>query len=176
MAVIQKNRYGLSEPCGSKNQVNDVISIDVARLDPQAAGRRDKLNGLLPRGGELKVNPIGACVGGAVSVLDDGEVRAKIAVKISNAIVRPGPVEAAAPFWIAAPFATLFAAEINSANNTSQKSGLRAGRQESLVLVSLSNSRKNAATARPRVALRSGTIPFRKSPEKECEGKPTAAL
>jgi len=84
VAIIQKNRYGPSEPCGGKNQVNGVISIHVARLDPQAAGRRDKLNGLLPRGGQLEVNPIGACVGGAVSVLDAGEVRAKIAVKISN--------------------------------------------------------------------------------------------
>jgi len=90
--------------------------------------------------------------------------------------VRPGPAEAAAPFWIAAPFATLFAAEIDSANNTTQKSELRAGRQESLVLVSLSNLRNNLATARPRAALRSGTIPFRKSPEKEWEGKRTAAL
>ena len=74
MAIIQKYRYGLSEPCGSKNQVNGVISVDVARLNLQAAGRRDKLNGLPARGGELKVNPIGACIGGAVSVLNAGEV------------------------------------------------------------------------------------------------------
>jgi hypothetical protein len=91
MAIIQKNRYGLSEPCGGKNQVNGVISVDVARLNLQAAWRRDKLNGLSARGGELQANPVSACIGGAVSVLNAGEVQAMIAIKVSEGDRQPRP-------------------------------------------------------------------------------------
>src|SRR5580693_8203495 len=84
MAIIQKYRYGLSEPCGSKNQVNGVISIDVARLHPQTAGGREKLNGLPPCCRQLKLNPVGAAAAAIMTSLNASEVQAMIAVKISN--------------------------------------------------------------------------------------------
>src|SRR5580704_10727719 len=84
VAIIQKYRYRLSEPCGGKDQVNGVIAINVARFDPQATRRGDQSNGLPRCCGELKLNPVAACGGGGVSVLNAGEIQAMIAVKISN--------------------------------------------------------------------------------------------
>jgi hypothetical protein len=84
VAIIQKYRYGLSEPCGSKNQINGVISIDIARLHPQAAGRRDKLKGLPPCCRQLKLNPVGAAAAAIMTSLNASEVQAMIAVKISD--------------------------------------------------------------------------------------------
>ena len=84
VAVVQKYRYGLSEPCGSKNQVNGVISIDVARLHPQTAGGREKLNGLPPCCRQLKLNPVGAAAAAIMTSLNASEVQAMIAVKISK--------------------------------------------------------------------------------------------
>ena len=48
MAIIEKYCYGLSEPSGGKDQVNGVVSIDVAGLDLEAACRPNKLNRLSP--------------------------------------------------------------------------------------------------------------------------------
>jgi len=49
MPVVQKYGYGLSEPSGGEDKVNGVVTVYVSRLDLQSAGRRDKLNRLLPR-------------------------------------------------------------------------------------------------------------------------------
>jgi hypothetical protein len=84
MAVVQKNGDRLSEPCGGKNQINGVITIDVARFDPQAARRRDKLNELPSCCRELKLNPVGAAAAAIMPNLNAGQVRALIAIKISN--------------------------------------------------------------------------------------------
>jgi hypothetical protein len=72
VAVIQKYRHGLSEPSGGKDQVNSVVSIDIARLDQEAACRRVKLNGLLPDSGELELNPVTISAGGAAPSLNAG--------------------------------------------------------------------------------------------------------
>ena len=48
MAIIEKDCYGLIEPGGAEDQVNSMVSIDIARLDPQAACWRDKSKGLPP--------------------------------------------------------------------------------------------------------------------------------
>jgi hypothetical protein len=58
MAIIEKDCYGLIEPGGAEDQVNSMVSIDIARLDPQAACGRDKSKGLPPGCGELQLNPI----------------------------------------------------------------------------------------------------------------------
>ena len=58
MTIVEKDCYGLIRPSSREDQVNSMVSVDVARLDPQAACRRDKSNGLLPNFGELKLNPI----------------------------------------------------------------------------------------------------------------------
>src|SRR5271169_4481125 len=72
MTIIQKYRYGLSEPCAGKDQVNGVISIDVTRFDAQAARGRDQLNGLVPCGRELKFNPVGAAAAASGPGLNAG--------------------------------------------------------------------------------------------------------
>ena len=84
VAVVQNYSDGLPEPCGGKNQINGVISIDVTRFDAQATGWRDKLQGLPPGDGELKLNPVRARAGGVVATLNAGQVGALIAVKIGD--------------------------------------------------------------------------------------------
>jgi hypothetical protein len=84
VAIVQKYRDGLPEPGGGEDQVNGMISVDVARFYPQASGRSDELHGLSPCSGELKLNPIGAGAGGVVSTLNAGQVRAMIAIEIGN--------------------------------------------------------------------------------------------
>ncbi len=34
MTIIEKDGYGLIEPSSGKDQVNSMVSIDIARLDP----------------------------------------------------------------------------------------------------------------------------------------------
>src|SRR5580700_2654314 len=82
MAVVQQDRYRLPEPCGGKDQVDGMISVDVACLDAETPRGRDKLHGFPARGRELKLNPIGAGAGCAASGLDTRRVGAAIAVKI----------------------------------------------------------------------------------------------
>jgi hypothetical protein len=53
VAIIQKYRYRLPEPGGGEDQVNRMISIDIARLHAQATRGGAKLNRLLPGCGEL---------------------------------------------------------------------------------------------------------------------------
>jgi hypothetical protein len=37
MTIVKKNCYGLVKPSCSENQVNSMVSIDIPRLDSQAA-------------------------------------------------------------------------------------------------------------------------------------------
>src|SRR5277367_504217 len=85
MAIIEKYRHGPSEQSGSQNQINSMISVDVARHDPEAASTCDNLNELrMPGCGELKLNPIVSTGKVASSRLNVGKVRTKIAVKIRD--------------------------------------------------------------------------------------------
>jgi hypothetical protein len=61
VAIIKEYGYGLSEPSGGDDQVNCVVSIDIARLDQKATRGPYKSNRLPPRCGELKLNPIISC-------------------------------------------------------------------------------------------------------------------
>jgi hypothetical protein len=58
LAIVQKYGDRPSEPSGGKDKVNGVVSIDIARLYLQAACRSNKLDGLLPDCGEVKLNPV----------------------------------------------------------------------------------------------------------------------
>jgi hypothetical protein len=48
MTIVKKNCYGLVKPSRSENQINGMVSIDIPRLDSQAACGRDKPNRLPP--------------------------------------------------------------------------------------------------------------------------------
>ncbi|HXA77805.1 MAG TPA: hypothetical protein VNV41_11805 [Candidatus Acidoferrales bacterium] len=58
MAIIEKYRYGLSEPSSSQDKVNGMISIDVARFNLETSRGRGKSNQLPPACGKLKSNPV----------------------------------------------------------------------------------------------------------------------
>src|SRR3984885_8252765 len=84
MAVVQQDRYGLPEPCGGEDQVDGMISVDVACFDAETTRGRDKLHGVPARRGELKLNPVGAGTRYAASRLDAGQVEAAVAVEIGD--------------------------------------------------------------------------------------------
>jgi hypothetical protein len=91
MTIIEKYRYGPIEPSLGQDQINGVVSVNVACLDAQTAGRRDHPNRLPPSRGELKLNPV---IGGAGTVglgLDAGQVRAKVAIEVGDGKLRPRP-------------------------------------------------------------------------------------
>ena len=64
MAIIEKDCYGLIEPSSGEYQVNSMVSIDIARLNLQAARGRDESNRLAPARGELKLNAVLSSAGG----------------------------------------------------------------------------------------------------------------
>jgi hypothetical protein len=84
MAIIEKYRYGLSKPSGDKDQVNCMISIDIARFDSEAANRPDNSNGLPSSCRKLKLDPVVGTRKVALAGLNAGYIRAKVPVKILN--------------------------------------------------------------------------------------------
>lgn len=84
MTIVKKYCYGLIEPSSGENQVNGMVSIDIARLDPQAARRRDKSNRLQPDCGELELNPVVSIAGTVWPSLNAGQIWTHISVKIGN--------------------------------------------------------------------------------------------
>ena len=84
MAIIEKYRYRLVKPSRGKDEVNSVVSIDVPRLDGEAARRRDKLNCLPPGCCELELNPVARRGGPDSAGLDTGKIGTLVAVEIGN--------------------------------------------------------------------------------------------
>ena len=84
MAIIKKYRYGLFEPSCGKDEINSMISVDIPRLDQQAARRRDQLNRLPPGCRELKLNPVVSGGGADSATLDTGEIGMLVAVEIGD--------------------------------------------------------------------------------------------
>lgn len=82
MTIVQEDCYGLIEPGSGEDQVNSMISIDIARLNPQSACRRDKPNRLPPDCGELKLNPVVSRAGAVWPSLNASQIRTHISVKI----------------------------------------------------------------------------------------------
>ena len=72
MTIIKKYRYGFSAPGGGDDQINCMISIDVAGLDLKPSGRRHNPNKLLPGGGKVKLNPVVSLVGIVAAGLNAG--------------------------------------------------------------------------------------------------------
>lgn len=84
MTIVKKYRHGLSAPCGGDDQIDSVISVDVPRLDPEAAYRSDEVNRLSSDLGEVYLNRVVGCAGPVLSSLDAGEIRATVAVEIGD--------------------------------------------------------------------------------------------
>src|ERR1700735_601750 len=79
VAVIKKDRYGLSEPRGGDDQVGGVATADIARLNDQAASRGEKTN-RLPAGRKMKLKPVISATGIIRAGLNAGEIGTKIPV------------------------------------------------------------------------------------------------
>ena len=84
MTIIEKNCYGLFEPSSGENQVNSVVSIDVAGLDRKAARKSGNLNRLLPDCRKLKVNPVVGQGGVGSPDMYASYIGEKVSVKILN--------------------------------------------------------------------------------------------
>jgi hypothetical protein len=82
VAVIEKYRYGLSEPGSSQNKVDGVVSIDIARFNLEASCRRGKSNKLPLGCGELKLNAVIGVPGASRSGLNAGRVWQTVSVKV----------------------------------------------------------------------------------------------
>ena len=61
-----------------------MVSIDIARLDQEAASRRDKSNRLPPGCRELKLNPVVSMRRIALPGLNAGYIGTQVSVKIGN--------------------------------------------------------------------------------------------
>jgi hypothetical protein len=82
VAIIQKYCDRLPEPSGGEDQVNRMISVDVARLHAQAACGGHKLNRLLPTRGELQLDPVICSTGAVRACLNACRIRPHVSVKI----------------------------------------------------------------------------------------------
>jgi len=84
VAVVEKYRHGLSAPCGGNNQIDTVISIDVPRLDQEAAYRGHKVNRLSSDLGKVYLNRVVGTVVCVLSGLNAGEIWTTVAIEIRN--------------------------------------------------------------------------------------------
>jgi len=84
VAIIEKNRHGLLKPRAGQNQIEGMVTVDVARHDLQAAGRGDDQNPLALASRNLQPNPV-VCQGNITSpCFNIGQVGTAIAVQVSN--------------------------------------------------------------------------------------------
>jgi len=84
VAVVEKYGYGLFAPCRGDNQIDTVISINVACLDQQAAHRGDKVDRLSSDLRKVYLNRVVRTVGPVLSSLNAGEIWTSIAVEIGD--------------------------------------------------------------------------------------------
>ena len=84
MAIVEKYRYRLFEPSCGKDEIRSVVSIDIPRLDGEAAWRREKLNCLPPGCRELELYPIVRGGGPDSGRLDSGKIGVLVPVEIGN--------------------------------------------------------------------------------------------
>src|ERR1700724_208266 len=89
VAIIQKYRNGLTEQVISQDEVNCMISVDIARRDLKSANTGNNLKGLLPGCRELKLNPVLSMRGIALASLNTGEIRTEVTVEIRNCKWQP---------------------------------------------------------------------------------------
>jgi len=84
MAVIEKNRYRLAKPGGDENQINGMITVDVACFDQQAAVGTHQPDELASGGRELELDPVFRAAVGVRARLNAGHIRTKVAIEISD--------------------------------------------------------------------------------------------
>jgi hypothetical protein len=59
VAIVEENRHRLPEPSCRQDQIESVITVNVAGNDLQAADRGGDLKGLAGGSTELQLNPVG---------------------------------------------------------------------------------------------------------------------
>ena len=74
MAIIQKNGYGLLKPGRGNDQVKNMIAVDVARSDLNAAHRGDDPKRLSFGGAESNIYPVVRAGSVAFAWLDADQV------------------------------------------------------------------------------------------------------
>jgi len=84
MAVVKKYGHGLFAPCGGDDQINTVISINVARLDEQAAYRGNKVDRLSSDLRKVYLNRVVGTARPVLSSLNAGEIWTTVAVEIGD--------------------------------------------------------------------------------------------
>jgi hypothetical protein len=84
MTIIEKNRYGLPEQSGSQDQINSMISVDIARRDLKTTNTCNNLNGLVPGCRELQLNPVVTAGEVASPGMNADDVRTEVAVEIRD--------------------------------------------------------------------------------------------
>ena len=84
VAIIEKNRYGLLEPNASHDQIDSMVSIDIARRNLKAANGRDNLNGLSPSCRQPELNPVVSLGEITLPGLNAGKIRMTVAIEVGN--------------------------------------------------------------------------------------------
>jgi hypothetical protein len=84
VAIIKKYSYRLFKQSRRKDEVDSVVSIDVSRLDLQAARRRDKPNGLPSRHCEVELDTVVSGGETDLTSLHSGYVGPLVSVEIGN--------------------------------------------------------------------------------------------
>ena len=91
MAVVKKYGHGLFAPCRRDDQIDRAISIDVPRLDQQAAYRANQVNRLSSDVGKLYLNRVVGTAGPVLFRLNAGEIWTTVAVEIGDRKCQSGP-------------------------------------------------------------------------------------
>jgi hypothetical protein len=89
MTVIKKYGYRLPEPSRREDEVNSMVSIDISRLNREAARRGENLNCVPPRCRQLELDQIIGRGRPDLAAIYSGEVRSPVAVEIGNRNGRP---------------------------------------------------------------------------------------
>ena len=84
MAVVKKYRHWLFAPRRQDDQIDGAISVNVPRLDQQAADWGNNVNRLSSALRKIYLNRIVGTAGPGLSSLNAGEIGATVAVKIRD--------------------------------------------------------------------------------------------
>lgn len=84
MAVVKKYGYRLFAPCRGDDQIDAVVSINVARLDPQSAYRSNEVDRLSLDLRKVYLNRVVGTAGPVLSSLNVGEIWTTVAVEIGD--------------------------------------------------------------------------------------------
>jgi hypothetical protein len=91
VAIIEENRYRLTEPSRGEDKVNNMVSVNVACLNLETPGRCDEPNRLPSGCRKLQLNPVFSAGEATLAGLNTGNIRNRIAVEIRDRERQPRP-------------------------------------------------------------------------------------